>query len=378
MPPFDARAGGQVNAAIPRRSTQVVQACGIAPGNGSLRADALPQAGRGSNMRTHAAECAVDSPGMAMQELVDRYGALLVFANVLALSLGLPVPAMPTLVLVGAGLALQPEAMWLPLLGVLAVSVAASLIGDSVWFYAGRRYGNRTLQSLCRLSLSRDTCMKRTERFYGRFGVRVLSVAKFIPGLSMVSVPLAGAMQARLPLFLRYDGLGAALWAALGLGLGVVFARQVETVIDALSQLGTGAGVVIGVLLAAYVGWRWWRRRTLLRSLEGARIDPPELEALVRAGQPPVVFDIRAPGFRDVDPYVIPGAVFADERQLDGILATYPRDGKVVIYCACPDEVSAAWMAARLREAGFRDVLPLRGGIDAWRDAGYAVERIGG
>lgn len=329
-------------------------------------------------MRTHAAECAVDSPGMAMQELVDRYGALLVFANVLALSLGLPVPAMPTLVLVGAGLALQPEAMWLPLLGVLAVSVAASLIGDSVWFYAGRRYGNRTLQSLCRLSLSRDTCMKRTERFYGRFGVRVLSVAKFIPGLSMVSVPLAGAMQARLPLFLRYDGLGAALWAALGLGLGVVFARQVETVIDALSQLGTGAGVVIGVLLAAYVGWRWWRRRTLLRSLEGARIDPPELEALVRAGQPPVVFDIRAPGFRDVDPYIIPGAVFADERQLDGILATYPRDGKVVIYCACPDEVSAAWMAARLREAGFRDVLPLRGGIDAWRDAGYGVERIGG
>lgn len=329
-------------------------------------------------MRTHAAECAVDFPGMAMQELVDRYGALLVFANVLALSLGLPVPAMPTLVLVGAGLALQPEAMWWPLLGALAVSVAASLIGDSVWFYAGRRYGNRTLQSLCRLSLSRDTCMKRTERFYGRFGVRVLSVAKFIPGLSMVSVPLAGAMQARLPLFLRYDGLGAALWAALGLGLGVVFARQVETVIDALSHLGTGAGVVIGVLLAAYVGWRWWRRRALLRSLEGARIDPPELEALVRAGQPPVVFDIRAPGFRDVDPYIIPGAVFADERQLDGILATYARDGKVVIYCACPDEVSAAWMAARLREAGFRDVLPLRGGIDAWRDAGYGVERIGG
>ena len=115
-----------------------------------------------------------------MQDVVDQYGVLLVFANVLALSLGLPVPAMPTLILVGAGLALQPEAMWLPLLGVLAVSVAASLIGDSVWFFAGRRYGNRTLQSLCRLSLSRDTCMKRTERFYGRFGIRVLSVAALL------------------------------------------------------------------------------------------------------------------------------------------------------------------------------------------------------
>ncbi|MDR7067254.1 membrane protein DedA with SNARE-associated domain/rhodanese-related sulfurtransferase [Pseudoxanthomonas japonensis] len=310
--------------------------------------------------------------------MIDRYGVLLVFANVLALSLGLPVPAMPTLILVGAGLALQPEAMWLPLLGVLAVSVAASLIGDSVWFYAGRRYGNRTLQSLCRLSLSRDTCMKRTERFYGRFGIRVLSVAKFIPGLSMVSVPLAGAMQARLPLFLRYDGLGAALWASLGLGLGVVFSRQVETVIDTLSQLGAGAGVLIGLALGAYVAWRWWRRRTLLASLETARIEPVDLEALRQAGQPPVLFDIRAPGFRDVDPFVIPGAVFADERELGGILTTYPREGKVVIYCACPDEVSAAWMAAKLRKAGFRDVLPLRGGIDAWRRAGYRVERIGG
>ncbi|WP_436042046.1 DedA family protein/thiosulfate sulfurtransferase GlpE [Pseudoxanthomonas sp. LjRoot143] len=311
-----------------------------------------------------------------MQELVDRYGVLLVFANVLALSLGLPVPAMPTLILVGAGLALQPEAMWLPLLGVLAASVAASLIGDSVWFYAGRRYGNRTLQSLCRLSLSRDTCMKRTERFYGRFGIRILSVAKFIPGLSMVSVPLAGAMQSRLPPFLRYDGLGATLWAALGLGLGVVFSRQVETVIDTLSQLGTGAGVVIGIALAAYVGWRWWRRHTLMKSLEAARIEPAELDDLIRNGRAPVLFDIRAPGFRDVDPYVIPGAVFADERQLDGVLAAYPRDGKIVIYCACPDEVSAAWMAGRLRKAGFRDVLPLRGGIDAWRAGGFGVDPL--
>lgn len=311
-----------------------------------------------------------------MQELVDRYGVLLVFANVLALSLGLPVPAMPTLILVGAGLALQPEAMWLPLLGVLAASVAASLIGDSVWFYAGRRYGNRTLQSLCRLSLSRDTCMKRTERFYGRFGIRILSVAKFIPGLSMVSVPLAGAMQSRLPPFLRYDGLGATLWAALGLGLGVVFSRQVETVIDTLSQLGTGAGVVIGIALATYVGWRWWRRHALMKSLEAARIEPAELDDLIRNGRAPVLFDIRAPGFRDVDPYVIPGAVFADERQLDGVLAAYPRDGKIVIYCACPDEVSAAWMAGRLRKAGFRDVLPLRGGIDAWRAGGFGVDPL--
>lgn len=311
-----------------------------------------------------------------MQELVERYGVLLVFANVLALSLGLPVPAMPTLILVGAGIALGAQPIWLPLLGVLAVSVLASLIGDGAWYLAGRRYGNRTLQSLCRLSLSRDSCMKQTERFYGRYGVRVLSVAKFVPGLSMVSVPLAGAMQARTSAFLRYDGLGAALWAGLGLALGAVFADQVESVLETLSQLGTGAGVLVGLMLAAYIGYRWRRRRALFKALESARIEADDLHALMRSESAPIVFDIRAPGFRDMDPFVIPGAVFADERKLDEIVSAYPRERKIVIYCACPDEVSAAWMAARLRELRFADVVPLRGGIDAWRARGFDVQAI--
>lgn len=314
--------------------------------------------------------------GTTMQQLVQQYGVWLVFVNVLALSLGLPVPAMPTLILVGAGIAMQADPAWPALLGVLAVSVSASLIGDSAWFFAGRRYGGRTLQSLCRLSLSRDSCLKQTERFYGRYGVRVLSVAKFVPGLSMVSVPLAGAMQAALPRFLRYDGLGATLWAALGLGLGVLFARQVERVIQTLAQLGTGAGVLIGIALALYVGWRWWRRRSLSRALEAARIEVGDLDALMRTGQAPLLFDIRAPGFRELDPFIIPGAIFADERRLDDIVGVYPRDRKIVIYCACPDEVSAAWMAGQLRRREYLDVLPLRGGIEAWRAAGLQVDRI--
>lgn len=141
-----------------------------------------------------------------MQGLIEQYGLALVFANVLALSLGLPVPALPTLLLVGASYALQGGSdAWLAGLAALAVSVSASLLGDLAWYLAGRRFGNRTLQSLCRLSLSRDSCMKQTERFFSRWGVRVLAVAKFVPGLSLVSVPMAGAMRVRPAAFLRYD-----------------------------------------------------------------------------------------------------------------------------------------------------------------------------
>lgn len=311
---------------------------------------------------------------MALQELIERYGLGLVFVNVLALSLGLPVPAIPTLVLVGATYALlDAGSVGLALLCALAVSLLASLIGDLVWFLAGRRYGNRTLQSLCRLSLSRDTCMKKTERFYGRWGVRVLAVAKFVPGLSMVSVPMAGAMHVRTAQFLRYDALGALLWAGTGLALGLLFADQVEQLLDLLSVMGTRALLVAAALLAAYVGYRWWRRHALLKSLDAMRIDVDELYALMQGEATPVVLDIRAPGYRALEPLVIPGARAVDDRRIDDIVQALPRDRKIVIYCACPNEISAAVLAMRLRQHHYDDVVPLRGGLEAWRAAGYAV-----
>lgn len=311
-----------------------------------------------------------------MHDLIARYGVALVFANVFASSLGLPVPALPTLILVGASFELQDGPLMQQLISALIVSIAASLLGDTVWFFAGKRYGNSTLKALCRLSLSRDSCVKQTERFFGRWGVRVLSVAKFIPGLSMISVPLAGAMGVRLPQFLRYDAVGAGLWAAVGLVVGVLFAPQIDMLFAMLHQLGQRAVVVIAMVLAIYVSYRWWRRRSLLKTLETARMTVDELYTLMQANDAPVVFDIRSPEKRMIDPYIIPSARFADERQLDEIVSSYDRKQKIVVYCSCPNEISAAWMAKRLRELGFHDVVPLRGGIDAWRDAGWDLTPI--
>lgn len=311
-----------------------------------------------------------------LHDLVARYGPLLVFINVLASSLGLPVPAMPTLVLFGALAALHPGSIGSQLLPVLVLSIFATLIGDSVWFLAGRFYGGRTLNLLCKLSLSRDTCVKKTERFFGRWGARVLAIAKFVPGLSIVSVPMAGAMGTPYRVFLSYDSIGAALWAGTGMVVGVVFSRQIDLLFAGASRLGRTTGVVIVVLLLLYGGYHWLRRRQLIRKLASARIDVDELHRLIEAGQPPVLFDIRSQEKRTLEPVVIPGSEFADERHLDEIVAKYPRDRKVVIYCSCPNEISAAWMAKQMTEAGFTDVLPLLGGLDAWRDAGHRLEPL--
>ncbi|MEM5326642.1 DedA family protein/thiosulfate sulfurtransferase GlpE [Paraburkholderia sp. JHI2823] len=311
-----------------------------------------------------------------LHDLIAQYGPALVFLNVLAGSLGLPVPAMPALVLFGAMAAMHPGSIGQQVVPVLGLSVFAMLIGDSVWFLAGRLYGGNTLKTLCKLSLSRDTCVKKTERFFGRWGVRVLAVAKFVPGLSLVSVPLAGAMGVPYRQFVGFDGIGAALWSGAGLLIGVMFAPQIDMMLAGASRLGRMAAVVVVLLLLLYAAYRWQRRRQLIKKLANARITVDDLYRAMGCTPPPVVFDIRSEEKRKLDPYIIPGALFADERKLDEILSKYPRDQKLVIYCSCPNEISAAWMAKKLFEAGFTDVVPLLGGLDAWRDAGRALESL--
>ncbi|MCA8091010.1 DedA family protein/thiosulfate sulfurtransferase GlpE [Burkholderia anthina] len=311
-----------------------------------------------------------------LRDLVAQYGPLLVFANVLAAAIGLPVPAMPTLVLFGAMAAMHPEMIGSQLVTVIALSVLGALIGDTAWYLAGRRYGGTTLKTICRLSLSRDTCVKKTERFFGRYGVRVLAVARFIPGLSLVSVPMAGALGTRYRTFAGYDALGAALWTIVGLVAGLVFYRQIDWLFAGASRLGRAVLLVIVALLAIYAAVRWMRRRALIRQLASARIGVDELELLLRDPVAPVVLDVRSPEHRKLDPFTIPGAQFADERHIEDIIARYPLSQKFVVYCSCPNEVTAALMAKRLLDAGFTDALPLRGGLDAWRDTGRQLTSL--
>src|SRR5689334_389156 len=97
-----------------------------------------------------------------MNELIARYGLALVFANVLVEQIGAPVPAIPTLVVAGA---LAAEGQFSPF-AIFGVAFLGCMIGDVLWYAAGRRFGRRVMNLLCRMSLSPDSCVRQTE---GRF-----------------------------------------------------------------------------------------------------------------------------------------------------------------------------------------------------------------
>lgn len=303
--------------------------------------------------------------------LLAEYGLLLVFLNVLVEQAGLPLPAVPTLVVAGA-LAAGGQ---LPLVGVLIAALAGCLLSDVAWYAAGRHYGAGVMRTLCRISLSPDSCVKQSELRFQRWRAPMLLVAKFVPGLSTVAPPLVGAMGLGTRRFLLFDALGSLLWAGVAVALGFVFADGVERALAALADAGSVALKLIGALFLAYIVFKWWQRRRLLVALRMARIEVGELAHALASARPPLVFDVRAAGSRELDDRVIPGALVFDPLALDALLAGVPRERELVLYCNCPNEVSAAKAARLLMDHGYRRVRPLRGGLDGWAAAGHAIER---
>jgi membrane protein DedA with SNARE-associated domain/rhodanese-related sulfurtransferase len=300
---------------------------------------------------------------------IGSYGLWFVFLSVFATQIGLPLPAYPTLVLAAA--LLIPDIH--PFAALLATAVAATLIADFGWYLAGKRLGHRVLATLCRVSLSPDSCVRQTESIYHRFGAPSLAVAKFIPGFAAVATAMAGTLETPLWAFVAFDAIGAVLWAGLALLLGLLFRNAVWQAFDILNELGRIGVFVIVAVLIIFVAVKWWERRRLYRTLRMARISVAELHHLIEGGNQPIVFDVRSPETQRRYGR-IPGALAVNEKQLAAQLDGLPRDREVVVYCACPSEASAARIAKIIMHHGFHKVRPLLGGIDEWIDQGFPLE----
>jgi membrane protein DedA with SNARE-associated domain len=262
--------------------------------------------------------------------LLSQHGLALVFANVLLTQSGVPLPAVPVLIIAGAFVA-EGQIGLAPL---IVVSVAASIIGDTLWYLAGRRYGYRVLRTLCRVAIEPDSCVKQTETIFERWGAPSLMLAKYVPGFSTIAPPLAGAMQLGPPAFLAYSAVAALLWASLPIALGAVFHAEVERALLWLEDMGFGAVVVIAAIALFYIAVKTLQRYLLIRFLRMVRISVDELRDLMREEPKPLVLDVRSAVARRLDPRRIPGAVAVDIEAPQAGLAAVAPDRDVIVYCS--------------------------------------------
>jgi membrane protein DedA with SNARE-associated domain/rhodanese-related sulfurtransferase len=300
---------------------------------------------------------------------IERYGLLIVFVNVLLAEAGIPLPALPMLVTAGA-LATRGGTQVVQL---IVAGVTGSLIPDLAWYWCGKQQGGRVLGWLCKMSLSPDRCVRQTEAMFLRVGRSSLLLAKFVPALSTVSVAMAGISRMSLSTFLLLDAMGAFLFVTVAVLLGWLFQDSITNILDVTARAGRLGVLTITALIWLYLFVRWWRRRAFVRQLRMDRITVAEFRRAIDEGREPLILDVRPKEVR-MREGMIPGAVPAYLSEFDPLLVSSSIDREIVVYCACPNEASAATAAKQLKQAGFKKIRPLLGGIDAWVQAGQPLE----
>src|SRR6185503_12571182 len=136
-----------------------------------------------------------------------------------------------------------------------------------------------------RISLEPDSCVRRTQDIFTRYGMRGVIVAKFIPGLSTLAPPLAGTSGVSAARFFFFDGLGALLYATTFILIGVLFSHQLEQIMAGLANLGSGALALVVGLATLYIAYKYFQRRRLLKQLRMARITVDELHQKMTEGE---------------------------------------------------------------------------------------------
>jgi membrane protein DedA with SNARE-associated domain/rhodanese-related sulfurtransferase len=307
--------------------------------------------------------------------LLEHHTYSLLFGWVLIEQGGLPIPSVPLMIAAGT----MSAAHKLHVAYALPVILFACFLADSAWYFLGQNFGARVLNVLCRFSLEAATCVERTHGTVGKRGAFTLLFAKFVPGLSTVAAPIAGQLQIPYLTFVLYDMAGSLLWAGAWLFAGRFFGDLAKRSSDFFALLGHFGIALVLLMVIVLLVYRLNKRRQFLAQLEGLRLEPQQLMAMIAEAElngldRPFIVDLRHPLDVLTDPLVLPGALRIGPDELKQRKEIIPTDRDIVLYCTCPSEETSAKVALELHRLGIKRVRPLRGGLQGWKDAGYPLD----
>ncbi len=308
----------------------------------------------------------------SITRLLIQYGYAVLFLAVFGQQTGVPVPADPFMIAMGA---LSGDGHF-SLAFAIGLAWTAAMSGDLIWYRVGKHWGHRALRLLCQISMEPDSCVRTTRARIVRHGPKSLLAAKFVPGLSSVATPVAGMIGTPFWQFIFWDGLGAFLWVSVYLGAGFVFRRRLEALMHLLANASRSVAVILVAAAAVYLGWKLYRRRRFLRGVAATAIRPEEVLRQLETPEPPFLVDLRQPEEVVSEPIRIPSAMLRPPAELIDTYNELPDDRTIVLYCSCPNDGASGKTSFELRKLGFQNVRPLSGGLPAWLALGFPTEPV--
>lgn len=179
--------------------------------------------------------------------LVSTYGTLVIAVTTFLSCLALPIPASFVMLAGGAFAASGDLSLW----AVVAAAFGGAVIGDQAGYRAGR-YGGQILEARIARVPARAALLAKARAFVEKWGVAGVFFSTWLVAPLGPWVNLAaGATGMGALRFTFWDALGEAIWVAIYVGLGYVFAAN----IDALSAvLGNAVAAITALAVAAGLG----------------------------------------------------------------------------------------------------------------------------
>ena len=215
---------------------------------------------------------------------LTAYG--LVFLVLLAAGFGLPLPEDIPLVMGGVLVHRGQATLWM----MIVVGYLGIIIGDSIMFGLGRRFGSKVGATAPAPGIfARIVTPEKRARVEGMFkkhGEKIVMLARFLPGVRTVTYFTAGSVGMRYSHFVLYDSIAALASAPIFVLLGYYFGSDIESL---LTRVASGERKVVVTLLVLVNGSllfnRWRTRRREKKESEEALRGKQQLE--VPAIEPP-------------------------------------------------------------------------------------------
>ncbi|WP_111511885.1 DedA family protein [Mycobacterium kyogaense] len=162
-------------------------------------------------------------------------------------SLGIPLPG--EIALVSAALLSSRHSLDISPIGVAGAAALGAIIGDTIGYSIGRRYGMGLFERLGKRFPKHfgPGHVALAKQLFQRWGVWAVFFGRFIALLRIFAGPLAGAMRMRYPRFLAANASGAIVWAGGTVAVIYYAGMAAERWLSRFSWIALVAAVLIGI-----------------------------------------------------------------------------------------------------------------------------------